>query len=77
MLLKKNEQLKSYISKLNTIIVLLRKQETIGLIKLVAKSLIETRWVYIFDAAYFLIKHRERINNVISTHKESITFQKE
>lgn len=75
--IEKNEQLKSYISKLNTIIVLLRKQETIGLIKLVAKSLIETRWVYIFDVAYFLIKHRERINNVISTHKESITFQKE
>lgn len=63
--MEKCPELKDYIENLNTIIVLLRKQEMISLIKLVAKSLVDTRWVYIFDASYFLIKHKDIINSKI------------
>lgn len=49
---------------LNSLQVLLRKPVIYSIIKRFIPALIETRWIYVFDAAFWAVQNKELINAV-------------
>ena len=62
--IKKSENLKEGVQLLNSLQVLLRKPDIYSIINRFIPSLVETRWIYLFDAAFWAVKNKEIINSV-------------
>lgn len=52
------------VNMLNSLQVLLRKPVIYSIIKRFIPALIETRWIYVFDAAFWAVQNKELINAV-------------
>lgn len=62
--IQKSDNLKKAVNLLNSLQVLLRKPGFYSLIKKYMPSLVETRWIYLFDIAFWAISNKKLINSI-------------
>lgn len=64
--IQKSDNLKKAVNLLNSLQVLLRKPGFYSLIKKYMPSLVETRWIYLFDIAFWAISNKKLINSIFT-----------
>lgn len=63
--IQKNDKFKNSVNLLNSLQVLLRKPGFYSTIKKFMPSLIETRWIYLFDVSFWAIANKNLINSIL------------